>query len=90
VLIRVPGVVFDDYLDPNATGMEAELGLGPRRYRRVGAGRQVLYDVPGSVALDLAGYLHDRAETLRGQDDVGSTHRRALDLAAEIRATVFA
>jgi hypothetical protein len=85
--IVVPGAVWDDYLDPLSSGMEAELDLGARRRRRAGYGFQMIYEGASlESAYELAGYLADRAELLLNQDDDGmrQTHRRALKLAGSL------
>jgi hypothetical protein len=87
--VTVPGKVWDDYLDPMVTPIAQEIGLPDYTQRRKGRGWQVVYaEVSPETARDLAGYLEDRAESLLwGSDDEDrTTHRRALDLAATIRA----
>lgn len=68
--IDVPGRVWHDALDPLASGMEMDLGLGrcdSQRIRR-GHGFTVRYEgVPAQVARELADYLADRGETMLNQ-----------------------
>lgn len=66
--VRIPGKVWDDFLDPRASGMQAELGLGEPRHVRRGRGTQAVYDnVPAESVLELAEYLRDRGNTLLAQ-----------------------
>lgn len=70
--IEVPGAVWEDFLDPDASGMELALGLRDRRatpfVRRYGRGCSYRYsDVPRDVVVELAEYLVDRGDTLLGQ-----------------------
>lgn len=69
ISIAIPGAVWEDFLSPDASTMESELGLPTPTRRRVGArGRQWLYaDVDQRVALDLAEYLADRGGMLLDQ-----------------------
>jgi hypothetical protein len=89
--IVVPARVWDDYLDPDTTTMQRELGLSSTPvYRRRGRGGQYTYrDVSREVAGELAGYLEDRAGTLLCQsyEDPAERrpHHRALRLARDIR-----
>lgn len=67
--VRIPGRVWEDALDPMATGMQAELELPEPRRQKKGRGWTAVYDqVPAHVALELAEYLVDRAATLGNQD----------------------
>lgn len=91
--IRVPGRVWDDYLDPNCSTMQVELGLDavPQRWRKVGKGSQLIYsDVPLDIARELADYLNDRGRSLLGDEEpeTRGVHRRAMLLAAAIRAQI--
>lgn len=85
--IRLPGVVYDDYLDPMATGMQAELGLGEPTIRKAGYGYRVTYEgVSPEVALELARYLDDRAWVARGNGEMDNhVHRVAMKSAEAIR-----
>lgn len=66
--VRVPGRVWEDALDPAATGMQAALELPQPRRQKKGRGWIAVYDqVPTGVAFKLAKYLSDRATTLAGQ-----------------------
>lgn len=89
MLIRIPGSVWHDYLDPLATAMHDELGLSDYRpeIRNVGKGTQHIYDVPAQLAGELADYLDDRAEVLIANEEpeYRAVHRRALRLAEQIR-----
>lgn len=85
--ITLPGRVWEDYLDPMASGMQAELGLSEPERKPQGKGWRAVYiDVPTTVAHELAEYLSDRAELLLGQDDDGqrNVHRAALKAAETI------
>ena len=86
--IKLPGSVWDDYLDPQTTNMEAELGLAPPRISKVGFGHRMTYEgVSPEIALELAEYLEDRAGVLIGQDDPANNHihRAAIRSAQAIR-----
>lgn len=98
--VIVPASVWQDFLDPAATGMESELGLRERRatpfFRKRGKGGTYVYeDVSPEVAIELAGYLNDRGDTLLGQsiDDpydsweksMRDMLRRAVKLSEQIR-----
>lgn len=70
ITVRVPGAVWSDFLDPLATGMEAELELPPRRTVKRGKGYSVIYEnVPAAVARELADYLSSRGELLLSNSD---------------------
>lgn len=89
--LTVPGAVWTDYLDPLASGMQAELGLASPEWRRVGKGSQAVYrDVPVDVAADLAEYLVDRAQTLIGNEEpeYRGVHRAAIRVAGKINDLV--
>ena len=89
--ITVPGKVWDDYLDPMATPIAEQIGLPDYTQRRKGRGWQVIYPkVCPEAARNLAGYLEDRADAmLWGSDDEDrATHRRAVAIAAQIRANL--
>lgn len=96
----IPESVWDDFLSPDVSQMEAELGLRDRRadpfFRKRGKGGQRVYeDVPVEVALELARYLYGRGDTLLAQgidcpDDpmekaMRDMLRRAVKLAEQIR-----
>jgi hypothetical protein len=95
ITIKIPGNVWYDYLDPQATGMQAELGLPRAKSRQVGKGWQAVYrDVDEAVVRELAKYLEDRAGTLLSQgwppyeadeQRERNTHRRAIRLAEQLR-----
>jgi hypothetical protein len=96
ITVVIPESVWDDFLSPDCSGMEAELGLTELRadpfYRRRGTGGQRVYEnVLRADALELAEYLYDRGDMLLGQDystDDASTrdaYRRAVKLAEQIR-----
>jgi hypothetical protein len=97
--VGVPGRVWEDFLDPMTSGMQAELGLPEPEIKKAGKGRRFVYrDVPITVALDLAGYLAARGDTLLGQgiDDpydpeekaARDTLRAGVTTAAKIRSEV--
>lgn len=90
--VAVPGAVYADYLDPNCSTMELELGLPPTTSRKRGRGWQFHYaGVPINRAEALADYLHDRAEVLLGQldqDEGAHAHRRAIEVATAIREAI--
>lgn len=68
VKVAVPGRVWEDYLDPHCSAMQAELGLPEPRRVSAGKGWRAVYgELPTEQALDLAGYLRDRGDTLLGQ-----------------------
>lgn len=65
----VPGSIWYDALDPNATAMQKELGIPEPSERKQGRGVQFVYiDVTPVAARDLTGYLYERAELMLGQD----------------------
>jgi hypothetical protein len=99
ITLTIPERVWDDYLNPDVSSMESELGLRALRaepfYRKRGKGGVRVYDdVLERIALELAEYLHDRSDTLLGQSIADpydpfekadrATQRRAMKLAAEI------
>jgi hypothetical protein len=99
--IAVAESVWDDFLSPDASSMETELGLAECRavpfYRKAGkGGRRVYRNVPQTIALELAEYLEGRGGTLLAQgvqdpyDEFEkasrATYRRAIKLAGEIRS----
>jgi hypothetical protein len=99
--IRVASSVWLDFLDPYASGMQAELGLPEPTFRRIGNGGQYSYAaVPVDTALELAEYLYDRADTLLGQGisdpydrfekAARATLRSAIGLSQRIQAEVLA
>lgn len=68
--IRVPGSVWNDYLDPSATTMQAELELPKPVWKKSGSHQSAIYTgVPPAVARELADYLFDRADSLLGNID---------------------
>lgn len=70
VEVRVPGSVWDDFLTPLATEMQAELGLPRPRFVKRGKGSTAIYaDVPVDVARELAEYLISRGELLLSNSD---------------------
>ena len=92
ITITVPGAVWYDYLDPAATGMQAELGLPLPRHRRVGKGSQAVYEgVSPEVARELADHLEDRAGGMLNSDDEDRhAHHSAIKAAKRIRREVRA
>lgn len=90
--VQMPGRVWDDFLDPAATGMEAELELPERRVVKRGRGESVFYDgVPDPIAAELADYLSDRAGLLLNNSDPEfdarerGIYREAIRVAERIR-----
>ena len=83
---RVPGAVWDDALDPAATGVPREEGWPePIRHVRRGYGYQAIYqDIPRRIAIAIASYVLDRAEGLTfGVDpDESARQRKAVKWAA--------
>lgn len=66
--VRIPGRVWEDALDPMTTAMQAELGLPQPSRQKKGRGWTAVYEqVPADVALELALYLDERADTLSQQ-----------------------
>lgn len=93
--ISIPGRVWEDFLDPMCSGMQAELQLPEPRRVRAGKGSRYVYDaVPKETALHLAGYLHDRGDTLLGQgisdpyDPFEKADRDMLRAAVKTAATI--
>jgi hypothetical protein len=95
-IIDIPGRVWEDYLDPAASGMQADLGLPNPEVLRRGKGWTARYrDIDPAVAGELADYLDDRGNLLLGQgvDDPydpvekadRAMHRAARDAAWKIR-----
>lgn len=98
--VVVPESVWDDFLSPDVSQMEQELGLRDRRatpfFRKRGkGGTRTYHHVPHHIVVELARYLHDRGDTLLAQgitdpDDPfekanRDAYRRAIKLAAELR-----
>lgn len=98
MVVRIPGRVFDDYLDEKASGMAAALGLPEPGRRKAGKGWSYWYVVSAAVAEELGRYLAGRAETLLGQGITDpydpfekrerDVHRAALRVAEQIREAV--
>lgn len=95
ITIKIPGSVWDDFLDPGATTMEAELELPASTNRSVGKGYQVTYpDVPLDVAAEVADYLRSRGELLLSNSDPEfdgrerGVYRRAIKAADQIDAAI--
>jgi hypothetical protein len=66
--IDIPGRVWYDALDPNASGMQAELGLSEPTMVKRGKGTTFRYaDVPSETALEIAEYIGDRGSMLLAQ-----------------------
>lgn len=88
MIITMPDAVWEEYLNPDSTAIQAELGLPEPRIRRVGRGFQDIYEgVDSEVANSLADYLESRALMLLNQYDDGHrhTHRAAIKVARRIR-----
>jgi hypothetical protein len=93
--LRIPGSVFDDFLDPLSTDMAAAIGLPSPTIRRHGAGCIVTYtDVTAVQAEDVAEHLDGRGATLLGQGAIQGddedrrcrdVYRAAINTAARIR-----
>jgi hypothetical protein len=98
--IRIPQSVYYDALDPDASGMAAEIGLPDPEYVRIGKGASYLYKgVTIEQALDVAEYIGDRASMLLGQGYRGMSedpeevrvrgcYRAAIKAAEKIRKNV--
>jgi hypothetical protein len=68
VTVSMPGRVWDDFLNPDVSTMQAELGLPEPQRVKIGKGLQVVYyDVPRPVAMEVADYLWSRGDMLIGQ-----------------------
>lgn len=94
--ITIPERVWNDYLSPDVSTMQAELGLPVPTYRKVGRGGRYLYvGVPEHKARELAEYLFDRADGMLMQGIVDpydrfekaqrDTDRAAMKVAETIR-----
>lgn len=101
VTIKLSGRIWDDYLNPAASGMAAEIGLPDPMHVKHGKGSRVIFeDVPADDAKEVADYLADRANLLLGQGISDpydpfekadrDTHRAAIKAATEIRRHVEA
>jgi hypothetical protein len=100
--IRIPGSVWDDFLDPLTTGMASEIGFTTPRFVKRGKGYQAIFEgVTREQALEVAEYFTDRANTLLGQGTWGMSddpdimrergvYRAALKAAERIRQQVRA
>lgn len=78
IQVGIPGRVWDDYLDPNCTSMESEIGLTDFHTVKRGKGCTVVYTCAVDQAIELGQYLVDRGWTLLGQDEYGEVHRAAI------------
>lgn len=90
LVVRIPGSVWYDALDPAATDAQADHGLEEPRTVTRGKGWQAVYDdVPVEAALELAEYLSSRASMLLSQGYLekyeADTHRAAIKAAERIR-----
>lgn len=96
VKVAVPGRVWEDFLDPLCSGMQAELGLPQPKRVTAGKGWRAVYEaVPTEVARELADYLYERGDLLLGQsvDDpydpmekaMRDTYRAAVKASGKIR-----
>jgi hypothetical protein len=86
VSFSLPGIVWGDALDPDASTMQAELGLPEPERRKIGRGAQYRYElVPLEVARELRLHLLDLADCRGGQegDEYGNRLARELRAAAE-------
>lgn len=89
--VTLPGRVWEDYLDPLASGMQADIGLPAPTWRKVGKGTQAIYsDVTCAQALELVEYLRDRAEMLltNEEPEYRGVHRSAIEASKKILALV--
>lgn len=97
--VSIPGRVWDDFLNPDVSEMQRDLGLSLPIRQKAGKGFRVIYHaLPLDVAAELAEYLHDRGDMLLGQSIADSydpwekasrdTYRAAIKAAAAIRETV--
>lgn len=89
--ITLPRSVWDDYLDPACSGMQAEMELPKPTWKKVGKGSQAIYEgVTLEQAEEVAEYLWDRGDTLIGNEEpeYRGVHRRAMATAERIRAQV--
>lgn len=93
MIIRMPGRVWEDYLDPKASQMQGEIGLpNPRRVKR-GKGWTAVYDdVTPEQAEEVAEYLRDRAWVLLGNEEpeYRGVHRAAMAVSQTIIADLTA
>lgn len=81
--LRIPGRVWYDALDPNASGMEAEIGLPQRRVQPKGRGVTFVYDdVTDEQAAEVAEYLEERALLLSAQSGLGPNERELYRIMA--------
>jgi hypothetical protein len=68
--ITIPGRVWEDFLDPSATGMQAALGLTDPLTVKRGRGWSAVYRwITADTAHDLADYLRSRGELLLANSD---------------------
>lgn len=89
MIIRIPGRVWYDSLDPKASGMETELGLPDPRVQKKGRGETFIYeDVDPEVALEVAEYLGDRAATLGAQWGIEALERELYRAMATTAFTI--
>lgn len=95
VTVTMPRTVWDDFLDPLASGMQSELELPAPRHRALGRGGQVIYDdVPIDIARELGDYLRSRAELLLSNSDPEfearerGMYRRAISVADAIESHI--
>lgn len=86
--LRIPGRVWYDALDPQASGMEADIGLPQPRVQPKGLGRTFVYeDVTELQAYEVADYLHSRSLLLSSQSGLDPNERelyRIMDRTARI------
>lgn len=91
ITIRMPGTVWEDFLDPLASSMQAELELPAMRRVKRGRGWTAVYeDVSEDVARETMRYLQERGDTLLGNSDPEfdsrerGVYRKAIAVAEKI------
>lgn len=74
--LRIPGRVWFDALDPDATGMQADLGLPQPRRQPKGMGVTFVYeDVTNEQAADVADYFFERSHLMSSQSSLDASDR---------------
>lgn len=83
--IRVPGFIYHECLDPQATDVPREMGWPEASMHRVGRGRQFRYMVTPAQAAEIISHISEMGEAWSYGVDDPSVGRRMVAWVADLR-----